>query len=431
MDVNELRNQMGVLNAEARKIMDTADKRGDGLTTEEQAQVDKLYAEFDTVKDQVAKIEGDAARRAKAEEAEAFLSASVGRRTSPNSATSKPSDRATRTIKMGKHTYEINPDHPMYEAASPEYRALFGSYMTHGVNAGLRTTSDPMGGYLAPTSLSNTVIQGVDDAVFMRQIANVLPPLTTSVSLGIVSYDTDLADTDWTAEVPASDIAEDDAMRFGKRELRPHLSTKLVKVSKKMLAVSSVPLESFIGGRFAYKFAKTEESAFMTGNGVQKPLGVFVASDDGIPTSRDVSTTAATSFTADDLIDWVYTLKPAYRANARIVTSPEFVTKVRKLKGGDGHYLWQPALSAGNPATICSIPVIESEFAPSTFTASQYVALIGDFMAGYTIVDGINFGVQRLNELLSLRNQVGFLGARETDGMPVLSEAFVRLQMHS
>ena len=43
--------------------------------------------------------------------------------------------------------------------------------------------------------------------------------------------------------------------------------------------------------------------------------------------------------------------------------------------------------------------------------------------------DALYMQVQRLNELYAETNQVGFIGRLETDGAPVLEEAFVRLKL--
>ena len=71
-----------------------------------------------------------------------------------------------------------------------------------------------------------------------------------------------------------------------------------------------------------------------------------------------------------------------------------------------------------------------SEYAPHTFTASQYVGIIGDF-SNYWIADALDMEMQRLLELFAATNQIGLIGRMESDGMPVLSEAFVRVQLSS
>ena len=69
-----------------------------------------------------------------------------------------------------------------------------------------------------------------------------------------------------------------------------------------------------------------------------------------------------------------------------------------------------------------------SEYVPNTFTTGKYVGILGDF-SFYWIVDALNLEVQRLDELYAATNQIGFIGRMETDGMPVLEEAFVRVAL--
>lgn len=78
-------------------------------------------------------------------------------------------------------------------------------------------------------------------------------------------------------------------MAFGTRELKPQLPTKLLLASERLLRISAPPMETIIRQRLVYKNAVPQENAFLNGDGVNKPLGVFTASDDGISTSRDVS----------------------------------------------------------------------------------------------------------------------------------------------
>ena len=107
--------------------------------------------------------------------------------------------------------------------------------------------------------------------------------------------------------------------------------------------------------------------------------------------------------------------------------SREAVREIRKLTlATTGEYVWQPGLQAGQPDLILGRPFIMNEFMPSTFTQGSYIGLWGDF-SRYRIVDSMNFGVQRLNELYALTNEVGFIGRFETDAAPVLPEAFVRI----
>ena len=289
---------------------------------------------------------------------------------------------------------------------------------------GLQADSDTAGGFTYPDEqFVNTLIKFVDNAVIVRQKATV-QRVTNADALGAPSLDADPEDGDWTQELTSVDL--DTQMEFGKRELRPHELTKGIKVSRKLLARSVMDIDALVAQRLAYKLAVTQETAFMTGNGVNRPLGLFVASADGITTARDTTAAATTSWTADNLIDVQYSVKPQYQGTGEWVMHRDVVRNTRKLKDGNGQYIWQPGLIAGQPDVLLSRPVNQSEYAPNTLTTGLYVALFGD-LSFYWIADAEDISIQRLMELYALTNQVGFIARSATDGMPVLAEAFARL----
>jgi HK97 family phage major capsid protein len=321
--------------------------------------------------------------------------------------------------------------------ATPAYQAAFRNYLLDGPAAiltmpiaeqrNLQMDILAKGGALvAPEEFNATLIKAVDDLVFIRQFATKYT-VTSAEAMGVPTLDADPADADWTSELATGSL--DTTMAFGKRELKPHPLAKQVKASNKLLRASAIGPEALVRDRLAYKFAVTEEKTFLTGSGNQQPLGLFTASADGVPTSRDVSTgNTATAITADGLIEAKYTLKAAYWPRARWIFSTTAVKNVRKLKDGNGQYLWAPGLAGGTPDTILDVPYSVSEYAPATFTTGLYVGLIGD-LSKYWIVDALTLTVQRLVELYAATNQTGFIGRAEVDGAPVLAEAFVRVKL--
>jgi HK97 family phage major capsid protein len=297
----------------------------------------------------------------------------------------------------------------------------------------LQADSDTEGGFLlAPQQVVAGLLKAVDNAVFMRGLAT-MHQLTTAESLGVPTLSTDMGDADWTAEITQSTV--DEALRLGRRELKPQYLTKETKLSRPLVRRTAGRAEDLVIDRLGYLFGVTQEKAFMTGNGVGRPLGIFTASDDGIPTSRDVSTDMATTdVTADGFLEVKHTLKAAYWSRARWVMHRDVLKRARKLKNGDGSYLWSPGGGLGNgltdgiPNTLCDHPYEISEYAPNTFTTGQYVAVLGDF-SYYWIVESLGFELQVLAELYARTNQLGYIGRVEVDGMPVLAEAFVRAKL--
>jgi len=245
-------------------------------------------------------------------------------------------------------------------------------------------------------------------------------------SLGAPSLDTDPADPTWTSELAIG--SEDSSMEFGFRELNPHPLAKYIKISRKLWR--KVPsVESLVQQRLGYKFGVTAENAYLNGSGANQPLGVFTASDLGIPTSRDVSEgNLDDEIQFDGLIEAKYTLKSQYWPRARWIFHRDGQKQIAKLKDGNGQYIWRESVRVGEPDRVLGLPTHMSEYAPNTFTTGLYVGILGDF-SFYWIADALAMEFQRLVELYAATNQIGIIGRLESDGMPVLSEAFVRVKL--
>jgi len=412
MNVREMMERRATLLAQARGILEGAEREHRDMSQEETDQWNALMGEVTGL---TAKI--DMATRQLA--AESSLANPVQAASRPDM---NPGESRAVQIAGGRRI----PD-------SPEYRAAFASYLRGGpeaLNVGearaLQADNDTLGGYLlAPLQFVQGLIQAVDNAVYMRQWATVMQ-VTNADGLGAVSLDSDPADPSWTSELLIGD--EDSSMAFGKRELRPHPLAKYIKLSRKL--IQRVPnSESLAQTRLGYKFSVTMESNYMTGNGAGEPLGVFVASNDGISTSRDYSTgNTTTELRFDGLIGAKYQLKSQYWPRARWLFHRDGVAQIAKLKDGNGQYLWRESVRVGEPDRALNFPVYMSEYAPNTFTTGLYVGILGDFQY-YWIADSLALEVQRLVELFAATNQIGLVGRMESDGLPVLGEAFVRVKL--
>jgi HK97 family phage major capsid protein len=154
---------------------------------------------------------------------------------------------------------------------------------------------------------------------------------------------------------------------------------------------------------------------------------VFVASNDGISTSRDVNTGSATAILADGLLDCKYKLKASYRDTARWLFHRDAIKMIAKLKSNDNQYIWQPGLQAGQPDRLLNLPVDESEKVPNTFTNGLYVGLLANWRF-YEIADALDMEVQVVDQLYAATNQIGYIGRLKTDGLPTLDEAFARVK---
>lgn len=425
----QLRQKKAKLVADIRKITDRAATENRSISTEERAEMDKMFLAIEGRKDadtgeilvrgidqEIEAAEKDESRLAGLEKE---LAKSQGLQTRPeigaviDSPKDKKSWRASDEYRSAWNKWLTASDKWEETQAMSECRAL-------------QVDASTAGGYLvAPEQFMNELIIFVNNYVFMRQLSTVMQ-VKNADSLGVPSLDTDPADSDWTSELNTG--TEDSSMAFGKRALIPHPLAKRIKVSNKLLRLST-DAERIVRERLAYKFAVTQEKAFLLGTGTNQPLGIFVASNAGVPTGQDVSTgNSTTQVLADNLFNVKYSLKQQHQDKGVWLFNRTVVRDIMKLKDGVGNYLWRQGLQAGAPDEILGRPVYMSEYAPNTMTTGLYVGAFFNPQY-YYIADSVNFELQRLMELYAESAQTGFIGRIETDGMPVLSEAFARVTL--
>lgn len=394
----ELLQRREALIVQARSMLEkcTVEKRD--FDTVEQENYDKIFADVEKIDKQIENI-----RKLGSVDTPDFRTSEPVRPSGERGSGDVDAEKQSRAMQAFLRNGSI----------LPEFRAL-------------QADSDVAGGFLTtPQQFVNRLIKAIDNLVFIRQWATT-NTVTNAQSLGMPYLAGDPDDADWTSELGTGN--EDGSMSFGKRELRPHPLAKRIKISNKLLRLNP-DVEQLAIDRLAYKFAVSFEKAGMTGSGANKPLGVFTASSDGISTGRDVSTdNTTTAFTADGLKNAKYALKAGYWPNAKWVFHRDAVKMLAKLKDSENRYLWQSSVQLGQPDMLEGIPLFTSEYAPNTFTAGLYVGILGDF-SYYHIADALDFGIQRLNEWYAATNQTGFIGRLESDGMPVLEEAFVRVKL--
>jgi HK97 family phage major capsid protein len=409
MTTNDMRVERRKLWEQMKSMLDTAEKEKRKFTAEEDAKYAKLETDLDGLKEKIDTEEKAEQRKAKMGEVEQEFAQHTTERVDLGETNGSASEgiekRALRKFLLdGERSLSVD-----------EKRAL-----DMGV--------DSSGGYtVLPQQFVNSLIKAVDNQTFMRGLSTVYS-VTSSESLGAPALDANPADPTWTSEILIG--SEDSTMAFGKRELRPHPLAQYIKVSKKLLRASALGVESLIRDRLAYKAAVVMENAYLNGDGSNEPLGVFAApAGFGITTDRDISTgNTDTAIGADGLIEAKYHLKSQYWAPARWLFSREAVKNIRKLKDGEGQYLWRAGISGDRGDSILDVPVLMSEYVPHVFTTGLYVGIIGDF-SKYWIADALGMEIQVLTELYAATNQNGYILRAESDGMPVLEEAFARVTL--
>ena len=276
---------------------------------------------------------------------------------------------------------------------------------------------DAAGGYLVPEEYDSRLIQGLTEENILRKLGT---KITTSGEHKI----------NIAATTPAvSWIEEGGSLSFGDATFKQilldaHKLHVAIKITDELLYDNAFNLENYILDQFAKALANAEENAFLNGDGVGKPLGIF-ATDGGGEVA--VTTNTQSSITADEIINLVYALKRPYRKNAAFIMNDQTIALLRKLKDSNGAYLWQPAVQAGEPDRLFGYPVYTSAFVP-TVAAGQPVIAFGAF-SYYNIGDRGVRSFDQLRELFAGNGMVAFLAKERVDGKLVLPEAVQILKM--
>lgn len=286
------------------------------------------------------------------------------------------------------------------------------------------TPSD--GGYAVPAEQDRDILRLLREQSPLRQVCRV-------VTIGTEDY---------TKLVQLGKAASG---WVGEKDVRPETGTptwQAVKpvfgevyanpaVTQKALDDLFFNVESELAADIALEFAEQEGKAFLTGDGTNKPKGLLAypqaeGDDKSRPfgTLQCLKTGVADGFKAsgpaDDLIDLIYALKKGHRTGAQWMMNGKTLSALRKWKDGDGNYLWQPALTAGQPSQILGYGIVENEDMPDV-GADATPLLFGNYARAYWIFDRI--GIRSLRDPFTNKPYVHFYTTKRVGGMLADSEA--------
>jgi HK97 family phage major capsid protein len=282
----------------------------------------------------------------------------------------------------------------------------------------LQVGTDSEGGYLVPDEFERTLVEALQEENIFRTMAKIIQTASGDRKIPVVASKGTASWVDEEGAIPESDDA------FGQVSIGAYKLATMIKVSEELLNDSVFNLESYIAREFARRIGAKEEESFFIGDGTGKPTGIFNSTGGA---ELGVTAASATAITVDEIMDLFYSLKSPYRKNAVFVMNDSTVKAIRKLKDGNGQYLWQPSITAGQPDTILNRPVKTSAYVPAIAAGAKTIAF-GDF-GYYWVADRQGRSFQRLNELYAATGQVGFKATQRVDGKLILPEAIKVLQM--
>ncbi len=192
--------------------------------------------------------------------------------------------------------------------------------------------------------------------------------------------------------------------------------------SQRALDDSAFDLEAWLNQNISEEFAIEENKAFVTGNGVNKPQGILTTA--GLPTVASGAAAAVTN--PDVIVDMIYKMTAAYRTGAAFYSNGATTAGLRKLKDGQGNYIWQPGLVAGTPATLGGYEQVELEDMPAV-AAGAFPLFFANLKQGYMIADRI--GIRTLRDPYTHKPFVHFYATKRVGGMVQDPKAFVLLKV--
>ena len=308
------------------------------------------------------------------------------------------------------------------KTGTKEYTEAFWNMIRNRGNYGevhnaLSVGEDSEGGFTVPDEFERKLVEALEGNNIFRGMATVIRTSSGTRKIPIAEDTGEASWIDEGEEIPESDTT------FGQTMLSAYKLGTMIKISNELLNDSAFDLASYIARRFGVRMGNAEERAFITGDGVGKPLGLL--DDAGAKIGVTAAKTTAISF--DEVFQLYYALKAPYRKKAEFLCSEALVLQLMTIKDNNGNYIWKPGLDIGKPDTLLNRPLKTSAFMPEVAAGNKVMAF-GDY-SYYWIADRQNRTFRRLNELYARTDQVGFLTTQRVDGKLILPEAVQVLQM--
>lgn len=316
------------------------------------------------------------------------------------------------------------------EETTPErqaYSAAFNTWFRTGDGerglrdaaqaAALTRQSDPDGGYVVTPEMDTTITRVQATISAMRGIADVR---TINAAMLKMLANVGGANAGWVGETqsrPQTDPSKLVGLDFPAMELYA-----MPAATQSLLDDASIPIEAWLADEVGIAFDGQEGPAWITGTGVNQPRGLL-----SYDTVADANYSwgkmgyyvsgGAAGFAASDptnaLIDLVYGLKQGYRNDARFLMNRFTQGAIRKLKDGQGNYIWQPGAQAGQPAQLLGYAVTDDDNMPD-IAAGSFPIAFGAFKRGYQIVD--RNGVRVLRDPYTAKPHVLFYTTKRVGG---------------
>lgn len=418
--IRDMREKQQNKVKQARAVMDgLTDSSTEAEITEANRQHDAFMAEYDTLQGRIDREEQLAEREAKLNARDPDRPHYEDRSADPNSPDAAKALRAKAFKSYLRYGAE---------GMTAEERKAFGRPRVYraGQDGDLEEraqgiTDSTAGGYLVPEGFENELI------VSMKAYGPMLDPGITreiaTTSGNIIPWPSMDDTANQGRRLSENTQVNPTAVKFGVHNLYAYkYTTDVVLVSNELLADAGVDPETIVRDAMAIRMGRVVNQDLTVGTGASMPTGIAFAATAGFTAA------SSTAIAFDDMIETEHSLDPAYRKlpGVRWQFHDTTLKSLRKLKDGDGQYIWQPAsVIAKAPATILGYDYEINQAMAQIATGNKSV-VFGDHQR-YVVRRVREFMIRRLVERYADFDQVGFIGFARYDGAQIDAKGFTAL----
>jgi len=309
-----------------------------------------------------------------------------------------------------------------------EYKAAWGSYVRKGIDGlteaekkTINVGTSTQGGYLVGEEMEAGIDRVVQRYSAMRQVARVIPIGSASYKKLVKVTGTSGASRGDETTTPSNGTSPG----WVELEFKPGTYVSEQRITSEALEDATQDVGADLEMEMGIEFAEMEGTDFISGNGINGPRGLTdytnVANASyswgkvGYVASGHASSWASSN-PSDYLIDLVHALKRQYRAGASFLMNDATLGSIRKLKDGQGNYLWgmtKDSFMAGAVGTLLGYNVVTDDFM-ADIGANAYPIAFGDFKQAYYVIE--RKGIAVLRDPATAFPHVRFLARRRVGG---------------
>ena len=301
------------------------------------------------------------------------------------------------------------------ETRTEDIRRAYDQYLRSGHERyELNDVSLDSMGYLLPQRLEARLVNAMNTI-------SVLRPLCTEITtngdsaLPIVNSHGKSA---WVPDGYPIPMVQD---TFDKVNLNSHKLAAIIRVTNELLEDSAVDIEAYLAATFADRLAVSEEEAFITGDGADKPLGLIHQAKVGSMAE------SAGSLSVEDVLNLIFSVPEKHRRNGVLLMNDNTLLALYKQCTEQGKNLWLGKTNDGKDDTFFGYRIVRCASMPDAASGSMPI-LFGDFKQVYINNNG-DRSIKRLDQLFITNDHVGFLMAERVGIKLTVPEAVKGLQV--